>query len=522
MEIKLIIWDLDDTLWQGTLAEGDDVRLNQQHADYVRALNRCGLVSAICSKNDYSAAKHQLELFNLWEEFVFPRIAFVPKGAAIKQMIEAMQLRPINVLFIDDNIHNLQEVKSTVPDIHIIDATTPECDRLLQQILEHNQHITKNRVVEYRILQAKTDDKQNQSLSNEEFLQSCNIRIAFANSMENLEFKERIVELINRSNQLNYTQSRMSLDTFTAMVMDNTRYDFWSVFVWDKYGYYGLVGFAMIERKNKVLEHFVFSCRIMHMGVENAMLRKINVRYPSPNLTQLKIPMPMLNGDWLSEEKFLDPDIRSMIREKENPANKKPIQIKIMYGCMSGGIAFYSQYHDVMDFDGARFDQYNRFLCLSTLQTHAQEVAKQHFPQALVYGAAFDYYNSAWTPDAFPLENFSFVNGIYTFCKYFEKGNHQVLVVLPPENLPDICFRPADGNTRERTIAFNEAWRMIVKSFPFIQILDLTEIATPADLADAAHYYAGFMQKIAQRIDCWYEKVSNVFSEPQSEAIPSS
>jgi FkbH-like protein len=521
MEIKLIIWDLDDTLWQGTLAEGDAVTLIKQRAQFVCALNRCGLVSAICSKNDYTVAKSQLESFNLWDEFVFPRIAFVPKGAAVKKIIADMQLRPVNVLFIDDNTHNLQEVKSVLPDINIIDARLPECDTLLQKILDDHQHINKSRVEEYRILQARVEDSQSLSLTNEDFLRSCHIRIAFAITLENLEFKDRIVELINRSNQLNYTESRTDLDTLATLMLDNTRYDSWSVFVWDKYGYYGLVGFALLDRQRKLPIHFAFSCRVMHMGIEQALLRKISVRYPAPDLSALKIPLPTLSGEWLTEDTFLDPDIRAMIRQKENTPYNKETKIKIMYGCMSGGIAYYSRYRDSMDFDGARFEQQNRFLCLSTLQTQPDEVSKQHFPHALVYGAAFDYYNSAWTADAFPLETHGFVNGLYAFCKYFEKNPHRILVILPPENMPDTCYRPGDGNTRERTVAFNRAWRIIASHVHFITCLDLTPLATPADMADAAHFYAGFMQKIAQQIDDWYESVAQPEQTASSDPITS-
>lgn len=513
MEIKLVIWDLDDTLWQGTLAEGDDVCLNEKRAEFVRAYNRSGLISAICSKNDYTTAKTKLTSFNLWDEFVFSRIAFVPKGATVKQMIEDMQLRPVNVLFVDDNAHNLHEVKSAVPDINIIDATLSECDILLQQILDNNKHIKKSRVEEYRILQAKIDDRQNQSVSNEAFLKSSDIHISFAITLENLEFKERIVELINRSNQLNYTKSRVDAESLTTMMLNNTHYDSWSIFVWDKYGYYGLVGFAMIDRHSKSLVHFVFSCRVMHMGIENETLRKISVRYPSPNISSFEIPLPTLSGNWFTEDKYLDAEIRAMIRNKENTAHKKDVQIKIMYGCMSGGIAFYSRYRDIMDFDGAFFEQRNRFLCFSTLLKHADEVAKQHFPNVLVYGAAFDYYNAGWTPDALPLEKRSFTDGLFAFCKFFEKGNHKILAVLPPDNMPDTCYRPYDGNTRERTALFNNAWRTIVHVFPFVTVLDLSEFATPTDLQDAAHYYAGFMQKIAQRVDAWYESIAESVSD---------
>lgn len=272
MDIKFIVWDLDDTLWQGTLADGDAVCLNEARVRFVRAFNQCGLVSAVCSKNDFSKAKQQLEAFELWDDFVTARIAFTSKGQVIKQLIEDMQLRPVNVLFIDDNPHNLHEVKSVVPDIHILNAHSSECDMQLQALLNQYQHIQKNRVTDYKMLQAKLEDRKMQAVSNEAFLKSSGIHLAFAVTMENLDFKERIVELINRSNQLNYTQSRTTLEALVSQMMDIMAYESCSVFVWDKYGYYGLVGFALINRRTQVFEHFVFSCRVMHMGIETAVL----------------------------------------------------------------------------------------------------------------------------------------------------------------------------------------------------------------------------------------------------------
>ena len=73
--IKLILWDLDDTLWRGTLADGDAVALFEQRAEMIRAFNARGVVSSICSKNDFDAARAKLEAFGLWDEFVFPHIA---------------------------------------------------------------------------------------------------------------------------------------------------------------------------------------------------------------------------------------------------------------------------------------------------------------------------------------------------------------------------------------------------------------------------------------------------------------
>lgn len=79
------------------------------------------------------------------------------------------------------------------------------------------------------------------------------------------EYFERIYELSERTNQLNFTKNRMSKDELLVLLKDassETRI----VHVIDNFGDYGIVGFYTIKGKN--VEHFVFSCRIMNMGIE--------------------------------------------------------------------------------------------------------------------------------------------------------------------------------------------------------------------------------------------------------------
>src|SRR5690606_23598033 len=105
---KLLIWDLDDTLWRGTLAEGDVPVLYELRAEAIRRLNLAGVVHSICSKNDAAKARSELERFGLWDQFVFPEISFEPKGELVKRIIGDMQLRAPDVVFIDDNEMNLR------------------------------------------------------------------------------------------------------------------------------------------------------------------------------------------------------------------------------------------------------------------------------------------------------------------------------------------------------------------------------------------------------------------------------
>jgi FkbH-like protein len=266
--VKLVIWDLDDTLWRGTLSE-QEVELDRRRAEVVRELNRRGIVNSICSKNSAAAARERLEREGLWEEFVFPSISWSPKGARIAQIIEDMQLRPANVLFIDDNVGNLQEALHFVPELQIAGVDVIEDLLSLPQTAGKDDRAL-TRLQQYRLLERKASDRQQATASNEDFLRSCEIRVELCSPGH--DDGARLLELINRSNQLNFTKSRLTPKELDALLEDpsrETRY----VRVRDRYGDYGLCGFYSLTGGR--LTDFVFSCRILHMGVERWLYERL-------------------------------------------------------------------------------------------------------------------------------------------------------------------------------------------------------------------------------------------------------
>ena len=79
-KVKLVIWDLDETFWRGTLAE-EGMTLIEENAGKVRELSRRGIVNSICSKNDYDRVKAKLWSLGIWDYFVFfPASASIPRA----------------------------------------------------------------------------------------------------------------------------------------------------------------------------------------------------------------------------------------------------------------------------------------------------------------------------------------------------------------------------------------------------------------------------------------------------------
>ena len=293
--VKLVVWDLDDTLWAGTLSEGP-VTLDPARIDLVRALNRRGIVNSICSKNDAAGARLRLEQAGVWSEFVFPRIDWSPKGPRVARIIEDAQLRPDNVLFVDDLAINRAEVAHFVPGIQ---TAGPE---VIGGLLDRPELAGKDdrdltRLAQYRVLEQKLADRSAVAADNEEFLRLCDIRIGVFHDTG--AQSERLFELVERTNQLNFTKRRPARDTFVAMLAD-PGFDTGYVRVRDRYGDYGICGFYAVSRDTGSVVDLLFSCRVLGMGVEQWVYDRLG----RPPVTVVGEVASTLEGSapWLTDE----------------------------------------------------------------------------------------------------------------------------------------------------------------------------------------------------------------------------
>ncbi len=263
--IKLVIWDLDETFWNGTLSDntiGSSISPIAENISLVKNLTDRGIVNAICSKNNKEDAEQELQKLGILDYFVFNSINWEPKGNRIKTLVSNMSLRSANVLFIDDNNSNLNEAEFVTPDI--LTATPDFISTIIENVCELGKDDKEHsRLHQYKILETKRKDEATSS-SNLEFLRASEIKL-YIKTSDLLNDIDRIEELIQRSNQLNFTKQRTPVEELQQVLKDRTC-NCGCVYVSDKYGVYGMVGFYAI--KNNICEHFLFSCRTMGMGIE--------------------------------------------------------------------------------------------------------------------------------------------------------------------------------------------------------------------------------------------------------------
>ncbi len=258
--IKLIIWDLDETFWIGTISE-EEVTPAPRACDLVLMCSKKGIVNSVCSKNDVKPCEEKLQELGMDKYFVFNSINWQSKGQRIKNTIESMNLRAPNVLFIDDNPQNLEEAKYYCPEIMTaLPDKIPDLFEEIAKLDKHDENMT--RLQSYKVLEKKKKIKDSMD-SNEEFLRQSNIRVEFHTDCA--AKLDRLHELIFRANQLNFTKLRSTKEELSVLLCDKDA-DCGYVTARDKYGDYGIVGFYAV--KNNTVIHLLFSCRTLGMGLE--------------------------------------------------------------------------------------------------------------------------------------------------------------------------------------------------------------------------------------------------------------
>ncbi|BCJ96186.1 hypothetical protein acsn021_37550 [Anaerocolumna cellulosilytica] len=274
-EIKCIIWDLDNTLWDGILLENNNVSLKPGIIEIIKQLDKRGILQSIASRNNYDDAMRKLFEFSLAEYFLFPEINWNAKSVSISNIQKNINIGIDSMVFIDDQLFEREEVKYVHPEITCIDAL--EYDSLLNNARLQHKYITKDaqrrRLMYVEDIQRQKEEESFNGTS-EAFLASLDMTFVISEAQE--EDLMRAIELTERTHQLNatgYTYSYDELNNYRSS--DNHRLLVCELI--DRYGSYGKIGLALLEINEFSihLKLLLMSCRVMSRGVGTILLSYI-------------------------------------------------------------------------------------------------------------------------------------------------------------------------------------------------------------------------------------------------------
>ncbi|MBR1497832.1 MAG: HAD-IIIC family phosphatase [Oscillospiraceae bacterium] len=271
-QVKCVVWDLDNTLWEGTLSEGGGRSLRPGLRESVLELDRRGIVQSIASKNDPPAALRRLRELGLEEYFLCPQISWNPKPLGLRAVLDALNIKPEAAAFVDDQPAERDEMRASEPLVRVYGAeqaaSLPEMPEF--QVRFVTEDASRRRLM-YRADLARQGAEREFSGSDEQFLATLGMRLAIAPVTE--DTLRRVEELTVRTHQLNSTGYTFSYEELSALTASPSHI-FRICSLTDRYGDSGHVGLLLMESGAEALtiRLLIVSCRVMTRGVGTALL----------------------------------------------------------------------------------------------------------------------------------------------------------------------------------------------------------------------------------------------------------
>ena len=297
---KVLIVDLDNTLWGGVVGEvgplgitlgetpdGEAFRSFQQH---LKALGRRGVVLAICSKNNRDDALAPFEqnpqMDVALSDFAHVEASWEPKSAGLRRIADALNLGLDSFVFFDDNPAEREEIRQSLPEVEVVEVPEDPSDyvRALQGGLwfEAAESSTADlqRSEQYQ-RERQRQESQRSFASMEEYLQSLEMRGSISPVDDTCI--HRVAQLIAKTNQFNLTTCRHGLEDIRRLLMLPGSIGM-VLHLADKFGDHGLISALLsapdpaTPEKALRIDTWLMSCRVISRTAEQFLFNELLVR----------------------------------------------------------------------------------------------------------------------------------------------------------------------------------------------------------------------------------------------------
>ncbi|MEM7498402.1 MAG: HAD-IIIC family phosphatase [Pseudomonadota bacterium] len=223
--VRLLVLDLDDTLWGGVIGEEgiEGVALGgsypgtayQTFQATIRALATRGIALAIASKNDEDVAMRMVtehpEMVLTPDDFVAHRIDWNEKSQNVAAMLDELGLGEASMMFIDDNAVERAKMRKNLPAAIVPEF--PKAPEALAGWLLDNPFLETltltasdlKRTAQYRVRGRVNAGRRNFE-SVEDFYRDLGMKLRFEPFGEMT--RQRVLQLLVKTNQFNTTTRR--------------------------------------------------------------------------------------------------------------------------------------------------------------------------------------------------------------------------------------------------------------------------------------------------------------------------
>lgn len=287
---KVLVLDLDDTLWGGVVGEvgtnGIELGSDYPGSAFVEfqrtvlSLYHRGVVLAINSKNNEVEAleviaNHPAMVLRA-EHFAAKRISWNDKVANMEELSEELGLNLDSFVFVDNSQVECERMRSALPQVLTV------C--LSEEAGEHASQIRNLRA--FDVLRYSEEDRHRGELyrkdvarkklqasigSLEEFYESLEMQLLI--ERVNQQSAVRATVLTQRTNQFNLTTRRLTCEEINGLI-ERQEHEVYGIRLRDRFGDNGMIGLMIVRHSEgqMVIEDFLISCRVIGRTVETAAL----------------------------------------------------------------------------------------------------------------------------------------------------------------------------------------------------------------------------------------------------------
>lgn len=289
---KLIICDLDNTLWGGIIGDdgmenirlggidpiGESFKLFQQE---LKRLSRRGILLAVSSKNNEKIALEMMEqhpeMILRKKDFSAWRINWEDKATNILGIAEELHLGLQSIVFLDDNPSERDRVKQALPEVYVpsLPEDFTQYPIFIQSLdcFETSFISQEDRVrVQWFQQEQQRQEERGAVGSLQSWLRSLELKVTARRMTATM--LPRVVQLLNKTNQFNMATRRFQTEEYWTW-SNQSQHETFVFEVEDKFGtagYTGVISFFNNTSGQVDIHDFVMSCRVMGKGIEEAIL----------------------------------------------------------------------------------------------------------------------------------------------------------------------------------------------------------------------------------------------------------
>lgn len=271
--IKCLVWDLDNTLWDGVLLESETLPPLRPHVrEVIEALDQRGILQSLASKNETEPVMAALAAHGLDQYFLYPKISWNAKSESIAKIAEQLNIGIDTFAFIDDQPFERDEVLSIHPSVRTFTEAQVESLLALEDFAPlHLTKDSKNRREMYQKEEQRTKAQDDFKGPQDAFLRTLGLALKLKPASE--EDLHRAEELTVRTNQLNTTGVTYSAEQLRELLASD-KHQVIVAELEDQYGSYGAIGLLLISEQPGLwcVDLFLMSCRVMSRGVGGVIL----------------------------------------------------------------------------------------------------------------------------------------------------------------------------------------------------------------------------------------------------------